>query len=286
MAVPTLIAHRGFAGTFPENTVGAVRMAGEHPGTGTVEVDVQPAAGGEPVVFHDARLGTNDDGGPGLTGGEGVVWETPLGTVTECEVLGSGFTVPTLAAVVDALPDGVRLNVELKNPGTWAIQPARRLDGEALAEGRDRWRPFVERVLSTLADAGDVLLSSFCEAALAVASEAGDHPTAVICRDEAGFAVEVAREYDCEAIHPSVDALLDGDPRPRRARDGPEPDHDAPARPTERDELLDAAAAQGWRVNAWTVTRWHEAARLRRMGVDGVIADHPTVLLADGFGTG
>lgn len=285
MVAPTLIAHRGFAGTFPENTVGAVRMAGRHPHTDAVEIDVQPAAGGEPVVFHDARLGTADDGGPGLTDGEGVVWETPVDSITDSEVLGSGFHVPTLEAVLDALPTDVRLNVELKNPGTWTLQPARKLDDGTLAEQRAVWRPFVERVLSTLADSDvtDVLLSSFCEAALAVATAAGDHPTAIICRDQADAAVAIAREYDCEAIHPSIDALLDSDPRPRRGTTGAGPEGDAAERPTERDTLLDSAAAHGWRVNAWTVTRWHEAARLRRMGVDGVIADHPTVLLATGL---
>jgi glycerophosphoryl diester phosphodiesterase len=282
MAGPTLIAHRGFAGTFPENTVGAVRMAGDHPGTEMVEVDVQPAADGTPVVFHDPRLGTAPDGGPGLTDREGVVWETPPATVTGAEVLGSGFTVPTLAEVRAACPDGVALNVELKNPGSFEVRPGAALDAADLAAQRDLWRPFVERVLDVLGDA-DVLLSSFCEAALAVAREAGDHPTAVICGGTVDAAVEIARRQDCAALHPSLDDLLDDDPRPPRARPGGRnAGVEAPARPTSRDRVLDAAAAQGWTVNAWTVTRWHEAARCHRMGVDGVIADHPTVTLAVG----
>jgi glycerophosphoryl diester phosphodiesterase len=176
------------------------------------------------------------------------------------------------------------LNVELKNPGSFAVHPGTKLDADELAGQADLWRPFVERVLDELAGE-DVLVSSFCEAALAVASEVGDHPTAVICNGTVEAAVAVARQHDCAALHPSLEDLFDDeDPRPRRARPAGYRGArtDAPERPTSRDRALDAAAAHGWTVNAWTVTRWHEAARLHRMGVDGVIADHPTVTLSVG----
>jgi glycerophosphoryl diester phosphodiesterase len=262
---PTLAAHRGFAGSYPQNTELAVRRAAAHPGTAMVEVDVRPAADGTPVVFHDSRLDTAADGGPGLTDREGVVHETPLAEVTAAEVLGSGETVPTLAAVRDACPDGVRLNVELKNPGSFDIRPGADLDTDDRAARRELWRPFVERVLGVL-DGTDALLSSFCEGALAAATEAGTHPTAVLCAGTVDAAAAVARRHDCAAVHPSLDDLLGDDPRT-----------DAPARTDARDRLLEAAAAHDWAVNAWTVTRWHEVARLDRLGVDGVIADHPGV---------
>ncbi|MFC7172752.1 glycerophosphodiester phosphodiesterase [Haloplanus litoreus] len=52
--MPSVIAHRGFAGINPENTVAAVRMAADR--ADSVEVDVVACADGTPVVFHDARL--------------------------------------------------------------------------------------------------------------------------------------------------------------------------------------------------------------------------------------
>lgn len=263
---PSLIAHRGFAGCRPQNTADAVRWAAARPETAMVEVDVRPAADGTPVVFHDGRLGTADDGSPGLTDREGVVHETPLAEVTDAEVLGSGETVPTLAAIVDACPADTRINVELKNPGSFDVRPGVKLDSDDLATQRTVWRPFVERVLDELA--GDALLSSFCEAALAVAGDLGTHPTAALCVD-ADTGVTVARQHDCEAIHPSLEALLPDDPR----RD-PQGD----AAPEGRDTVLDAAAAQGWAVNAWTAREWHEASRLAALGVDGVIADYPGVI--------
>jgi hypothetical protein len=152
-STPALIAHRGFAGSLPQNTVLAVERAAAHPDTGMVEVDVRPAADGTPIVFHDTRLGAGDGRAAGLTDGEGVVHETPLTAVTAAEVLGSGETVPTLAAVVDACPADVRLNVELKNPGSLDIRPGMRLDREALTTQRAVWRPFVERVLEECAGA-------------------------------------------------------------------------------------------------------------------------------------
>ncbi len=235
-----------------------------------VEVDVQPAADGTPVVFHDSHLGTAPDGGPGLTDREGVVWETPLAEVTAAEVLGSGETVPTLAAVVEACPGEVRLNVELKNPGTHGIRPGAKLDDGALATQREVWAPFVERVLDDCTGAG-VLLSSFCEAALAVAGERGAHPTAALCLTNVADGIAVARRHDCAAIHPPVEALLADDPRV-------DPTGDAAGVPDTRDAVLDAAADHGWAVNVWTVQEWHEAHRLAALGVDGIIADYPGVL--------
>jgi len=50
-----LIAHRGYAARFPENTLPAIEAAIEA-GAQFVEVDVQLAADGTPVLFHDRTL--------------------------------------------------------------------------------------------------------------------------------------------------------------------------------------------------------------------------------------
>lgn len=255
---PDVIAHRGFAGSFPENTATAVRAAGLHPHTHTVEVDVVPAGDGTPVVFHDTRL-EGEAGRPvPVTDAEGVVWETPLTTVTGAEVLGSGHTVPTLAAVVEALPTGVRLNVELKNPGTHAIRPVERVTGETLSSQRALWRPFVKRVTETVEPLERVLFSSFCEAAIAEAAET-DHRTAPLSpvgTTDAGL--DIAREYGCSAFHPAQEAVFE-DPG-----------------------LVERAVEAGCVVNAWTARTWYDVKRLRETGVHGVIADYPTLTLAGG----
>jgi glycerophosphoryl diester phosphodiesterase len=52
---PLIIAHRGFSGRYPENTLAAVRAALDL-GVDSVEIDVQETRDGEMIVFHDYRL--------------------------------------------------------------------------------------------------------------------------------------------------------------------------------------------------------------------------------------
>lgn len=52
---PLIIAHRGFSGRHPENTLVAIRAALEL-GVDYVEIDVQETRDGELIVFHDYRL--------------------------------------------------------------------------------------------------------------------------------------------------------------------------------------------------------------------------------------
>jgi glycerophosphoryl diester phosphodiesterase len=56
-----IIAHRGFSARAPENTLSAMRAAMDA-GTDAVEWDVQIAACGTPVLFHDDNLGRTSDG--------------------------------------------------------------------------------------------------------------------------------------------------------------------------------------------------------------------------------
>jgi glycerophosphoryl diester phosphodiesterase len=53
--LPELVAHRGFAARYPENTLPALEAA-VSAGARFVEVDVQLSSDGEPVLFHDRTL--------------------------------------------------------------------------------------------------------------------------------------------------------------------------------------------------------------------------------------
>ncbi|MDH5019383.1 glycerophosphodiester phosphodiesterase [Halobacterium rubrum] len=236
------LAHRGFAGVAPENTLAAVEAAVDR--ADGVEVDVQPASDGTPVVFHDHRLGSGGDA-RGCTDLSGFVWDASPDALADADVLGSGEGVPTLAAVTEAVPPDTVFHVELKSPGSVT-------EIGAEGPGASRWRPFVGRVAEVLADAdAPVVFSSFFDGALAAASEtAPDVPRAALCLDgETGLAR--ASEFDCDAIHPPVDAA------------------DA--------DLVERAHAAGLDVNVWTVETWQAAQRCREAGVDGVIADYPGV---------
>ena len=103
-----LIAHRGFAATSPENTIAAIRSAAEY--ADAVEFDVRRCGSGELVVIHDDTIDR-------VTGGNGTVADTTLEELETLTVLGSGERVPTLEAMLEALPPEVEVNLEMKATG-------------------------------------------------------------------------------------------------------------------------------------------------------------------------
>ncbi|WP_255192320.1 glycerophosphodiester phosphodiesterase [Natronobeatus ordinarius] len=267
---PAVIAHRGFAGVFPENTVGAAVAAADREETSMLEIDVQPAACGTPVVFHDDRLEGTRDGRP-ITDAEGLVWETPLEELRETDVLGSGEPVPTLAELLEAVPETVAVNVELKNPGTADVRFAEALPERDRDPRRELWSPFVERVVDDCdAFGGELLFSSFFEGALAAARDvAPEYAAATLVWDSLADGLEVARRYDCEAIHPPRNAVTG------TAMTGEEY-YGLPASEPEVD-VLAVAHEEGRAVNVWTIETWVQFDELREAGVDGIIAEYPAL---------
>ncbi|WP_129115739.1 glycerophosphodiester phosphodiesterase [Halegenticoccus tardaugens] len=274
---PAVIAHRGFAGVYPENTVGAVRESAKGGrsndarvrGADMIEIDIVPTADGDVVVFHDDGLAERDGGERGLTDKEGIVWETPTEEVLSAEVLESGETVPLLTEVMDAIPPSVGVNVEFKNPGSEDVRFAENLDGDELEAQKDLWRPFTERALEIVAEyENEILVSSFYEAAIATVRETDPSvPVAFLFWDSIEDGLDITREYDCEALHPPL-YLIRGTPF----------FGDEWASDVEDVDLVEVAHEEGRTVNVWTTRSWYEAERLRAVGVDGIISDFPGLL--------
>lgn len=259
---PRIIAHRGYAGVYPENTVRAVERASET--AAMIEIDIMPTSDGTIVVFHDNEMSDRDGGEQGLTDVEGCVWENSWETVREAEVLESGETVPSLAETLEAIPADVGVNIEFKNPGS-ADAISGEVSGEELDAQKDLWRPVAEDTLE-LAEAVDneILVSSFHEAALAVVRDrAPDVPIAFLFSESIDTGLEVTETYDCEALHPAFE-LIGGTP----FSSGEESDTD----------IVQWAHERGKGVNVWTITTWYEAEQLAAAGVDGLIADYPGLL--------
>lgn len=238
---PTLIAHRGFAGENPENTLPAFRTAASV--ANWIEMDVRPTADDDPVVFHDHRLGR-------LTDLSDTVAETPTGTVLDAE-LTDGHTIPTLAEALGAIP-----------PDTGVVLDLKGRDGAAPTGEGERWE-WLDGALATVADAPQpTLLSTFWEDALAAVGErAPELPTAYVLPPGRSIdhGLAVAERHGCVALHLPVEPLT-------RVR--------ARARTT----LLERAWESDLAVNAWTVTDPGRATTLADAGVDGLIADYPDVL--------
>jgi glycerophosphoryl diester phosphodiesterase len=109
------VAHRGYSGVAPENTLPALAAAAAA-GATHVEFDVRTTADDVPVVIHDRTLDRT-------TSGSGHVWDLPYDEVAALDA-GSWFSpayagvrVPTLASVLDVV-DGPELLLEIKPPAT------------------------------------------------------------------------------------------------------------------------------------------------------------------------
>jgi len=117
LIVPPILAHRGARSFAPENTLAAFAMA-KQCGLHWVELDVQLAACGEVIVFHDDTLDRT-------TNGTGPVHLHPYDYLKTLDA-GSWFhptfaeeRIPTLQAVLQLLNQlDLAVNIEIKNmPG-------------------------------------------------------------------------------------------------------------------------------------------------------------------------
>ncbi len=100
-----LIAHRGFSGRHPENTLRAFRAA-EELGVDMVECDVHRSLDGHLVVIHDATLDRT-------TSGHGPVRSRTLAEIQALDA-GDGERVPTLEELLEAV--SLPVVVEVKTP--------------------------------------------------------------------------------------------------------------------------------------------------------------------------
>ncbi|PSP55438.1 glycerophosphodiester phosphodiesterase [Halobacteriales archaeon QS_1_67_19] len=177
-----LIAHRGCADEYPENTVRAVERAARR--LPAVELDVRRCRSGELVVFHDATVDR-------VTDGTGSIARLNWEQLRELEVLGSGERIPLLSEALAAVPSNADVQVELKQAG---------IAGGAVA---------------AVADAGvDARFTSFRPEALA---EVREHdPTAPMgylfgaaVGVETGLATALA--LDCRYLHPHSSLCIETD---------------------------------------------------------------------------
>jgi glycerophosphoryl diester phosphodiesterase len=230
---PRILAHRGGGTVAPENTLVGVRAAAGM-GFAGVEIDVQLAACGTPILMHDATVDRTTDGygtTSDLTADELRRLDAGIWFGNEY----AGEHVPTLeSAVTLCRATGLWMNVELKVEGDLALET-----GDVVAREMHRlW--------------GDTspapLLSSFSEEALAAALEAAPTlPRALLVeRPPADWQARVA-DLKCRALgvdHRHLDAAF-----------------------------IAAAHAAGIAVAAYTVNDTGRAVTLFEWGLDAVITD-------------
>lgn len=103
------VAHRGFSGKYPENSLAAFQAALEH-GAEVIELDVQCSAEGHLVVCHDPDLQR-------LTGVPSFVRDLPLTRLQHSDI-----GLVTLETVFATLPKDTLINIEIKHEATHFLQ--------------------------------------------------------------------------------------------------------------------------------------------------------------------
>ncbi|MGO9266074.1 MAG: glycerophosphodiester phosphodiesterase [Candidatus Binataceae bacterium] len=246
---PRVIAHRGFSGEYPENTIPAFRAA-DKIGAAYLELDVHLTRDGEVVVIHDDDLLR-------VAGVAGVVAEMDLSAVRAADAgyhfsvdgvsfpfRGKGIRVPTLREVLRAFP-AQRFIIEIKQRAPSMVRPTLEIIEQCAMSRR-------------------VLIASEHQAPLdEVRALAPSLPTNFSSHEVGLFTLSLAP--GAEPYAPPGDAL-----------EVP-PDHHSWQLVTPAS--VAAAHRSGVEVHVWTVNEVAEMRELLALGVDGIITNYPPRLL-------
>lgn len=241
----SVIAHRGASQSAPENTVAAMMKAVEA-GADMVELDVQMTRDRRLVVFHDDALGRT-------TNLHGVLASNHYSHLRDLDAGGwfhprfDGERIPLLTDIFRAVPAALSINLELK-PTRHPVELVQRLVRDLGSVSRlpsFASAPSTENEHHhTLVSSGDPLLLEPCAVE--------GLPIALVTEADPLEGLAMAHDLGCCAWHP---------------------DHETLTR-----EAVEAAHAQGLRVNTWTVDALDRMRELAKWGVDGIITNIPKTL--------
>lgn len=276
----TIIAHRGFSGVAPENSLAAFQKAIDI-GADMIEFDVMMSKDGEVIVMHDDTLDRT-------TTGKGPVKNFTLSQLKTLDI-GSWFApqfkdekVPTLREVLEMAKGKIKVNIEIKMS---SVDPFTKRNG------------IEEKIANLVRHYGmskDTMISSFSPIAIQRVKEFAPEITgALLYHDILGFLQrfnfktqfapkKVASQQLSGSnllsfklgFRPNLTAksplnLL----RPINA-DAINPDFKA-LKPDWIHQVHEARKT----VNTYTVNKEKDMKRLINMGVDGIITDYPNRLI-------
>ncbi len=176
---PLVYAHRGDRTRASDNTLEAYRLAVDA-GSDGIELDVRRTNDGVLIMSHEDRR-------PGMP---------PFIELTMTEVRDHAPEIPTLVEMLNAVPDHIWLNVEIKNnPRDPDFDPTRTI---------------VDQTIDTIAEHDSlarILLSSFDPQSM---QRAGDHSPELFRGQlirtpvDLGYGVEIAVAQNGRAVHPAM----------------------------------------------------------------------------------
>jgi glycerophosphoryl diester phosphodiesterase len=249
---PLVMAHRGGAGLWPENTLYAFSRA-VSARVDVLEMDLHSTSDGALVIIHDETVDRTTDGAGRVNRmtldqlkklDAGYRWTSDGGK--SFPLRGQGVQVPTLDELFKAFPR-MRFNIDIKQEQPSLIKPFCHL--------------IRERNMT-----GNVLVASFDTSALEeFRQECAEVATAASPSDVSRFLVLKTISPD-NARLPAARALQ-------------VPEY-AGGRQLLTPELIEAAHRHHLEVHAWTINDEATMRRLISLGIDGIITDYPDRLIA------
>lgn len=240
-----IVGHRGASHDAPENTLASVNLAWQQKADG-VEIDIYLTADGKIVVFHDKT--TKRTGG----GKDKPIVEQTLAELKQLDAGAwkspkyAGERIPTLEEVVQTIPDGKKLFIEIKT------------EAEILPE--------LKRVLAkTGRPPAQTPLISFSYETMRAAKEQ-------LPELKAYWVVKLDKNKDTGRMNYTVEELI------AKAKAANLDGLELGSSPTLTPEFVRAVKAAGLELYVWTVNDADKADEYRRLGIDGIETDRPALL--------
>ncbi len=249
---PLVMAHRGGAGLWPENTMHSFERAVDL-GVDVLETEIHSTADNILVLMHDSTVDRTTNGSGPISAftleelktlDAGYNWSADCGQTFPFR--GSGITVPTLEEVFTALPT-VRINIDIKQEKPSLVA--------SLCE-TIRTFDMVDRVM--VASFSAKVLKAFRRVCPEVATSAGTGEVALFYVMNLVFLGRVYRS-------------------PFQAFQIPE--YSSGLRVLTK-KFVKTAHGLNLAVHVWTVNETTDMQRLLDLGVDGIVTDYPDRLIS------
>jgi glycerophosphoryl diester phosphodiesterase len=232
-----IIAHRGASYIAPENTTASVMLGWEK--EADVEVDVYLTKDNKIVIIHDKntkRTAVTDVNIADTTSEE--LRKLDVGSFKSEEY--AGEKIPFLADIVETIPRGRKLYVEIKC-------------GKEIL-------PYLKELLVESGKMSRIVIIGFDLETVTMSKEMIDVPTYWLRGTKKTEETEEWIPHDPQLIQTAKDKGLDGLDV-----------HYAGV----NEEFIDTVKAAGQKLYVWTVDDPQEAARLVKLGVDGITTNRP-----------
>lgn len=227
---PAIVAHRGASADAPENTLAAFKLAWQQ-GADAIEGDFHLTRDDRIVCHHDPHVN--------LRNGKTAYIKDM--TLEELKALSEGRSLPTLQEVMDTVPGGKGIFMEVKCGPEILNRLTAELDGGGLADGQVTVISFNKEVIAGVKQ---------CPMGIPAHWLVDFKGSSVRLQPSPGSIIETLDALKCDGVG------LKADPRLSRG-------------------FVSSIHSAGYAVHVWTVDSFLMATRFRRLGVDSITTNIP-----------